>query len=222
MATRIYFSNISPHWPFERQKKLAEEKVPGFPDGVTIFQDDLSAGQRKVHQESDLKERAQLLRASTRKGGETIILPSLAVFDWTIAGMLACLTQAAARKAVVRVLDADLEIGIKPSPAVLNKAIAAFHKARDRDRRMEPGKKGGQISGGARAAQAKTIALKYKADWEASKKTSNAIAKESGLSVNTLKLYLGGRVEARRIYDAADKRRDNAWAKRGSAKGLND
>src|SRR3974390_1828631 len=96
MLAKVYMSNISPLWSFERQEQVIAPALAA--RGITErkdFVDDLTVNERKAHHDEHLIHREQLLRPSTRKDGGLIVLASLASFAWSVEGTLAGLTRAA-------------------------------------------------------------------------------------------------------------------------------
>jgi hypothetical protein len=147
MLAKVYMSNISPLWPFERQEQVIAPALAA--RGITErkdFADDLTVNERKAHHDEHLIHPEQLLRPSTRKDGGLIVLPSLAVFAWSVEGMLTALTRAADNKATVWVVDADITLKPKADTKAWARAAEAFHKARKREQAGERGAAGGNAS----------------------------------------------------------------------------
>jgi DNA invertase Pin-like site-specific DNA recombinase len=192
---KLYFSNLSPVWPVTRQRAV----LTGI-EGVE-YCDELDSSERRGFRLDGLPERGQMLRPSQRgEHGQTIFVASLACLARNAEDLMLVLTQAAERNAIVRDVSAQLDIKPKARTRELQNAAKIFAEARKRAMEEVRGRTGGQKSGGLRAQLAKDTALKFEADWQDFKKTNQQIAKESGLSVNTLKLYLGRRAEARARY----------------------
>lgn len=211
---KVYISNLSPLWPIKRQEAILDD-VEG-----TRFCDELDSSERRGFRINGLPSRDMMLRKSTRSEDQVIQVASIAVLARNSEDLMIALTQAAERNAVVR--DLSARVDIKPNAKAKDlKAVAAlFADSRKRAAEKVRGQTGGQKSGAIKAAQAKAVALKYENDWRNHEKTNKDLAKESGVSVNTLKLYLGRRKEARARYMAAMKRKNCAYAKRGSAKNV--
>lgn len=159
-----------------------------------------------------------MLRRTTRQADQIIQVASIGVFARNAEDLMIALSQAAEINATIR--DISAKIDIKPNVKAKDfKAIARlFAESKKRAAEVGRGSTGGRKSADMRSAQAKAIALKYEKDWVEYDKTNLDISKESGLSVNTLKLYLGRRKEARTRHFAMLKRKNNAYSKRGSAK----
>ena len=81
MAVKAYISNISPLWPVERQEAMLSAAVPGYPDKVAVFRDELPPSDRQGHRKAALSARAEMLRPTTRKIDEVIVVAALPVLD---------------------------------------------------------------------------------------------------------------------------------------------
>src|SRR4051812_8538458 len=110
MTKRVYLSNISPVWPFHRQEALLRKAIPGYPDGVMVFRDELDSKARQGRHAAMLARRSIMLRDTHRPTPEDVCVAALAVLDWTIKGLSACMKLLAARQATLHVLDAGLKI----------------------------------------------------------------------------------------------------------------
>jgi hypothetical protein len=218
LALRAYISNISPLWPVEQQEAALKAALPGWPDGVMIFRDVLDTRARRAHRISSLIERADMLRASTRRSPGSIYLASLAPLAWTAEDLMECLSLAAAKNATVHVLDAGLVIPPSPGAEALHQAAIAFRKARERQSGWERGKRGGQASGEMRSAAAKERAETIRERWAlpTADYPTIALLAEAGISLNTAKMHLKPRPIAQREREAAQKRKA-ARAAKGSA-----
>ena len=123
MALRGYISNISPLWKIEDQRKVLIAAGVG---SDKIFVDELTTKERQAHRTACLSARADMLRPTTRKGGERIVIASPAVLAWSAEDFTEALTEAAARNATVRFLDSNLEVGPNAKIPQLHKAAKAF------------------------------------------------------------------------------------------------
>lgn len=207
-----YLSNLSPVWPIKRQEAIL--------DGLegAEYRDEIPSDERRGFRINGLQNRAMMLRKSSRQTDQIIQVASVAAFARNAEDLMMALAQAAEVNATVR--DISAKIDIKPSARAkdLKEVAKLFAESRKRAAEVVRGSTGGKKSAELRSAQSKSIALKYEKDWVEYKKTNRQISDESGLSVNTLKLYLGRRVEARARHFAMLKRKNNAYSKRGSAK----
>lgn len=198
MFAKVYMSNISPLWPFARQEKIIAPAL--IARGITErkdFVDDLTLNERKAHHEEHLIQRTQLLRPSTRKDGGLIVLPSLAAFAWSVEGMMAALTRAAANKATVWVIDADITLKPKVDAGAWAKAADAFRKARKREQAEERGKAGGDASAAKRSK--KSVCEAERAAWALSEdepgyeKTEEILRRIGVKNYSTAVRYIGHR-----------------------------
>jgi hypothetical protein len=209
MTSTAYLSNISPFWPFDRQEKALAAGLPGWPKGVRISRDDLDVRARRAHSAEALIARAAMLRASSRADGGEIYVATLAVLDWSVEGMLKCLTLAASRRSTVIALDAALRIDASAGAAKLHLAVTAFASARQRSAASEAGMLGGEISAKRRSDAAKVAAETIKAEWSmpSDEFPTLALLARAGISRNTANQYLGHRPVAQRIFQAALRRK---------------
>lgn len=211
---KTYISNLSPLWPMSRQEVILNG-VEG-----TKYRDELDASERRGFRLNGLEQRDIMLRRSSRHEDQVIQVASLACLARNSEDLMLVLTNAAERNATVRDMSAKFDIKPNAKAKDLQKAAILFADERKRAAEKVRGETGGRKSGQLKSAQAKAIAMKYEKDWVEHDKTNQDIAAESGISVNTLKLYLGRRKEARTRHHAAMKRAMNAYNKRGSAKNV--
>lgn len=202
-SIRTYLSNISPLWPVKRQREM----LASLGNDTIEFCDELHPDERRGYRVDGLFQRTQMLRPTTRNGAMTIAVASLGVLARNAEDLLAVIGLAAERGATIRDVNADFEIKPNAKMRDMKRATEEFAKSRVKERAADRGKFGGQKSGAVRAAMAKEVSLKFENDWCASDKTNKQIVKESGLSVNTLKLYLGRRADAKRRWAARTKRK---------------
>ena len=211
MSVRAYLSNISPRWTFERQEALLAEAVPGYPKGVAVFRDNLDARTRRHHDPRALADRTEATReTANRRRDETLLVPSPAVFAWSMGDMIATLARAAARGATVRFLDCGLTITPASGAADMEKIAEAFAAAR----KASFGVPGSVASVEARNARVEAGLDRIRARYHLpTKNVSWAVLQaDSGLSRNTIQDRLGNR----RILQAKHKSRTEAAAKRAA------
>lgn len=199
---RAYLSNLSPLWPWHKQEALLLSAVPTWPKGIDVLRDELDSQERRGRRQASLVQRDKLLRPSTRRNSdETILLPSLAVFDWTVEGVLAALAAVASRGATVRVLDCNLTIAADAGASVMGEVAKAFAEARMRQKLVKRGEAGGKASAEARwnaaAEKLKSIEKLYRDPQEV--RTDAQLANLAGVSVNTMKEHLGPRPHRKKI-----------------------
>lgn len=202
-------------WPIPSQEALLSAALEGYPRGVVVWLDKLDPGERRGHRISLLIERENMLRPSARRTGPDIYMASLAVFAWTADDMLEQLTFAMKRHATIHALDAGLVIPPNAGADILHQAVIEFAKGRKSRLGLSAGRVGGKISAERRSAAAKTAAESVRAEWRLPSEAYPTIEliEKSGVSLNTLKTYLGRRSDAQRDYLAAEKRREKREAK---------
>jgi hypothetical protein len=210
--SKLYFSNLSPVWPLSKQEAVLSG-ISG-----TKFSDELHPAERRGFRINGLPERQNMLRKTTRQVDQIISVASLATFARNAEDLMLALTQASEINATIR--DVSANVDIKPSAKAkeLKRAAEIFTQGRKRAMEVERGTTGGRKSADMRSAQARKIAKEHEKDWLEYDKTNKQISEESGLSVNTLKAYLGRRVEARARHQGMLKRMNNSYSKRGSVK----
>jgi hypothetical protein len=206
MADRVYISNISPLWPEARQEALLREAIRDYPKGVNVYDDILTPRERRAHKPPSLVDRDLMLRPNSARRSATIYIASLAVFAWTDADMLKCITAAASKGMTIRVLDVDLTIGPDAGAQVMSKAIEAFAAGRKRQTEFVRGQAGGKASAENREGKARAAAESIKAAWARRDERTPDLLARAGISLNTAKRYLGSRPLAQRARDGADKR----------------
>ena len=197
---KTYISNLSPLWTIKRQEAILEG-IEG-----TRFCDELESSERRGFRLNGLPDRESMLRKTNRSESQVIQVASIAVLARNAEDLMFVLAEASERNATIRDLSAKIDIKPNAKAKDLKAAAVVFAGARKRAAEKVRGQTGGQISGNLKSKLAKATALKFEADWEDFKKTNKQIVKESDLSVNTLKLYLGLRAAARAQYLAKMKR----------------
>jgi hypothetical protein len=214
MHAKVYMSNISPLWPFERQTPLLEKaKAAGFTE-LDIRKDVLDVKERRAHKIESLTERHILLRNSTRKDGGTLIFPTLAGVAWSSDDLFAVLATAADLNMKIWVLDQDLKIPTRGARAQWRKAAEAFVESRKRDQTLERGQAGGNASAERRAERLKAGIEQAKPLWGQDDLTMQKISEKVGVSVSGLVATLGKRLPAQTNYRAELKRKVKREAKR--------
>lgn len=139
MKRKTYSSNILRHWPIEAQ----QAELAKLPKPVEGYEDVLKPRALKAHSPVDLKERAELLRRTSRKGGtETIYVASLGVLAWVAEDFMAAMGAAAARNATVTAMDTGRTISPTATAAELAEALSEFLTARRRHQTS-----GGRLAG---------------------------------------------------------------------------
>lgn len=163
MKRNTYSSNILRHWPIEAQRA----ELAKIPKPVEAYEDILNARQLKAHSTADLKDRAELLRKTGRKGGEeTIYTVSLGVIGgWTAEHFMDCMGAAAARNATVTALDTGSSIAPTASAGQLAAALSEFLTARRRHQTSGGRLAGVEASKAVRMADRAARMALIEADW---------------------------------------------------------
>ena len=189
-------------WPIEAQEaKLREGGV--FDEGQ-LYRDVLTAARSKKPSHilpAWLIERADLLKPTRRKGGETIYVATLIALAVSEADLVSALVAASARQATIRALDSGLEFALTEGPAVFQRAVEDWQRAK-RDAQTRPGRRLGNETAAARRRQ-KTLDRLPRAkplwrDTRPTRLTTDVIADQVGLSIKTLYAELGRRPDIKR------------------------
>lgn len=139
MKRKTYSSNILRHWPIEAQRA----ELAKLPKPVEAYEDVLKPRALKAHSPADLKERAELLRRTGRKGGaEEISVACLGVLAWVAEDFMAAMGAAAARNATIVALDTARTISPTATAVELAEALSEFLTARRRHQTS-----GGRLAG---------------------------------------------------------------------------
>ncbi|GAC1508465.1 MAG: hypothetical protein NVS1B6_15860 [Steroidobacteraceae bacterium] len=167
MAVRAYLSTLSKRWPIERQEAEHATKTPGWPGDVIVYRDKLSSRALMAHSVSSLKERASLLRPSSRRDGEVIYVASLAVLAIGANDFMDVCAAALARGAAIVAHEDKVTILPNSKPEQMRDALAFFiHSKRRFERKKgEAGKAGAAASATKRAADAKRRVELIREDW---------------------------------------------------------
>ena len=110
MADRGYISNLHPAYTVAAQREV----LAGI---TTLYVDELGPAARRRKDPADLKQRALMLRPTTRREGETIKIMALCCMARTGLDFLAVLAAAAARNATIVALNSGRTIAPSASPA---------------------------------------------------------------------------------------------------------
>ena len=198
--TRVYLSNIRPRWPIERQEEVLDGALPDW-RRRNVYRDVLASRSRQAHGPADLKERADMLRETKRRGGQEVWVASLSVLAWTLPDFLSVLGALAARGDTLVGAAEDVEISPDADAATVAQVGEAFVSATRRTTGEGPGK-GGRISGERREARAKAACETIRERWAlpSAEHPTAALLAEAGVSRATAKKHLGKRDEAQRKY----------------------
>lgn len=211
MTPKAYISEISSWWTIARQEEKLAAAIPGWPDAVAIFRDELTVRERRGHSADSLPSRAAMLRASTRKVMPPIYVAALPVLAWEEDDLKQLIAQT--RKCDLIALDEGLTI--KAGKADVRAIIAAWKASRRRSHLEGAQLKGAKNSAANRRAKAKEGAERVRQYWgmpsdDWPTKRLREMAGEPGkpMAYNTLTEHLGcGRETAQKRYQAAEKRK---------------
>lgn len=199
MADRVYISTISAAWTVQRQRELLADVLPKA--GAAVYEEAISQTARKLHRGADLKERADMLKPTSRRTPETIHVASLSVLAWDAADLVSALAAAAARNATVRAHDVGLDIAPDAATERVHEAVQAFTRTR-RDAQTSIGRAGGwKVAAANReAATAAKIAL-IKDDWPLRTFRTPELLARAGTTYPTVVAVLGKRPAAQAAHD---------------------
>jgi DNA invertase Pin-like site-specific DNA recombinase len=159
---RIYFSNIRPAWPLERQRAVLAEHYPDAAGG-SEYVDDLPPKKRKKPAAADLVERAEMLKPRGRKQADDIVVASLAPLAVSQIDLVKVLADAEARGSVLVAVAEDVRLtppyGAAGIAAALEKFAVAIHRGRGN------AKLGHEVSAQRRMERAKGACDTFKERW---------------------------------------------------------
>ena len=139
---RAYISTISPSWSLDRQREV----LKGCED---IYCDDLTKAQRHRRRTDELKDRARLLRPTSRTEPGVVYIAAWICFAWDSDDLLIAVGQAAARRDTIICLSDGTQLEPVPNVEALGKIVAGFRRERV-DARTEPGREKGTVVAAAR------------------------------------------------------------------------
>lgn len=206
MTARVYMSNISKLWPISRQRETLAS-VEGW-DKLPLYRDDLTRRGLQVRTPNLLEQRAEMLRPTSRRTGETIYVATLAVLSFGAPDLANVLAAAARRRATLVSVADSLTVPPDAPAAVVAEAMAVW----DRHKRRAI-TEGGRLAGvkvaqeRRRAATAEALA-KVRDDWSrpSAEVSTAALIERAGLSYKSLNEHLGPRKKAQRRAEQAAQR----------------
>lgn len=205
MATKVYRSNLFAWWTPDRQDAALDKYKSGWREHKVFSDDDLTDRELRGSYQDKLTERAIMLRPSTRKTPNIVLVASLAVLAKAEADMRQLAKDLAAQGAVIE----SVEDVTTYNPKQTDKLIAAWGRARTKSRLEGAAKRGGQKSASIRKAASLEGAKRIWDRWKLPSdehKTADLLA-EAGISRNTMNAHYGcSREVAQRRYQAALKR----------------
>ena len=200
MGARIYISNLSKAWPEARQREVLKPVTEG--SNLPEYRDQLTRRGLQSRKPELLEERADMLRPTSRRSGETIYCAALGVLAVSPADLASVLAAAAARRATIILPGDDLTIPPDPPASVLADVMAQWEKRR-RQGLHEGGRLAGQKIAVERRRAATAAALDLvRDDWgkPSSEVSTKALMERAGLTYKTLNEHLGPRTKAQRAF----------------------
>jgi hypothetical protein len=196
---RAYISTISPSWPLDRQR----EGLKGCED---IYCDDLTKAQQKRRRTDELKDRARMLRPTSRTEPGIVYIAAWICFAWDSDDLLIAAGQAAARRDTIICVSDGTQLDPVPNVEALGKIVAGFRRARV-DARTEPGREKGTVVAAARRKEdlARRLAL-IAEDWPKREHATKDLLARAGtkrgpMAYITASLAFGARPKVQRAYD---------------------
>lgn len=206
MSLRIYISNLSKAWPEAVQRHIIREAVQRVQPGADPpeYCDRLTRRGLQARTADLLAERKDILRPTSRRGGETIFVAALGCLAVGPADLTSVIAAAAARRATIEVVADGLTISPDPPASVLAAVMATWEKRR-RQGLHEAGRLAGQRAAvEKRNAKTQAAVALVEADWGTDKPLAELVAR-SGVTAKTLYKHLGPRADARRTVKRQEK-----------------
>lgn len=197
MAKKAYLSTIHPAWSLERQRALLG------PDAGTEYVDEFGPVHRKRRDPAVLKDRAALLRPTSRQDADDLIsVAAPSCFAFSPDDFSAALAAAATRGATVRFLDTGTEIPPRPETQLVDQVARQFAVALRR-RGLHHTRE--EIAEQRRKDTLRRIAL-IADDWPKREHSTQDLLARAGtkkhpMAPATAKDHLGSRPEMQRNYD---------------------
>lgn len=203
--SRVYLSNIHAGWPFARQEAKLDEAVPGWRDGA-VYRDTIkSRSARENRVAGALVQRADLTRATRRRGGTTVHVAALPPLGFAVGDFLEVVAALSRRGDTLVSLDCGTTVAPDATPSQVHAAAEAFERAWRR--KGDAGKSGGQVSGERRqeAAQAACKLIEERWKLPSDRYPTKALLAEAGVSRPTAIFYLRPRREVQWEYEKGQK-----------------
>ena len=200
---RCYIRNGVWGWPIEAQE--AKLREAGVLNDDQLYRDELTAARAKKPSHilpAWLIERADMLKPTHRRGGETIHVATLLALAVSEADLVSALVAASGRQATIKAIDSGLEFALTEGrPVVFQHAVEDWQRAK-RDAQTRPGRAEGNRVAAEKRRQ-RTLAKLPEArplwrDARPGRMTTAQIADEVGLSQKTLFAELGRRPDIRK------------------------
>lgn len=206
MSLRAYVSNLSKVWPEAEQRRVISEWVQRVQPGAKPpeYRDILTRRGLQSRKPELLTDRAAMLRPTSRRADETIVVAALGCLAVSPADLAAVIAAASARRATLDVVADGLTIPPDPPAAVLAAVLAVWERRR-RQGLHEAGRMAGQRAAVAKRREKVTAALALVDQaWATDAPLADLVAL-SGLTSKTLYKHLGPRADARRAVQRKEK-----------------
>jgi activator of HSP90 ATPase len=203
---KVYRSNLFAWWTPERQDDTLDEYKPSWRSMKVFSDDDLNDRELRGNYQDKLTEQAIMLRASTRKVAEDILVASLAVLAKSNAHMRDLAKALAAQGAKIE----SAEDATTYNPKQIDKLIAAWNRARTKSRLEGAAKRGGEASATIRKAKSLEGAKRIWDRWKlpSDEWPTKVLLAEAEITRNTMNAHYGcTREVAQARYQAALKRK---------------
>ena len=183
----------------EQRAILAEAGVPL----DQLFFDKLSRRQIKERRPEDLKDRAQLVRPTSRTTPEVIYVAAFRVLGWTMGDIADTLSKAARRNASVYAVHSGKHLPLTAGDAAIMDALVEIEADRRHGLYVQQLKAGREATKRRRDRKWERARKIAEPEWHRQSddpewKSGKEIAEQVGYSVRTLQNRLGPRREAQR------------------------
>ena len=203
---RTYISNLSKAWPEADQRRVLREWIERVQPGANPpeYRDHLTRRGLQSRKPELLVERADMLRPTSRRGGETIAVAALGCLAVSPADLAAAIAAAAARRATIEAVADGLTIPPDPPAAVWQAIQAAWERRRLQGLHEDGRRKGQRAAVETRRAKVEAALALVRDDWGKDTPLA-ALEQRTGLTGKTLYRYLGPRADARRARQRKEK-----------------
>lgn len=209
---RYYLNTLRPAWPVSRQESLLDDRFPNWREGQE-YRDELPPRRRQTPSPDDLLDRASMLRPTSRRSAEQIVVASIAVLAVSQLDLVRVLAMAEARKATLIAIAEEVRLVPPYTAEAIAETLTIFAMAIHRGRGNT--RLGHLVSAERREARAKAACDLIKERWALprSQFSDKALLAEAGVARATAVRHLGDRtallkkIEADANREAANQRR---------------
>jgi hypothetical protein len=201
MLEKAYLSNLCAAWPIERQQAVLGERN-------RVYLDKLSAKAIRNGDTKAMKERAAMLRPTSRQEPERIVVASFRCLAATWQDFAGVIASAAARNATLHALDTGVTIEPHAAGQLVADEIAAFGRA---VRRGGKGRTPEEIAEERRADTLRRIDL-IREDWPKPEPSTAELLARAGVKPGkpmapaTARAHLGNRPKVQHAYQMEQNR----------------